>query len=425
MKNIKNIHEIYQSLERSIKAGLIHVSIRTDADEANAMEGELIIDYSFDENSPVLKVIRNGQPKFLYTESDRLFREFKNNVFQIGTNDVGNGYQPSIYFKVKSTDGPFDKQAVTEFYNEFKNNPNLKPYLKNVKQNGEVHQLYPYSDTNHVYFDLSDILEGAQDVVTVSEVIKSIFDEVNRIYKDLTDIINDLKANIEVVRADFREVDRLQDLLLSTLKDANDANLEALSELEGKQNDLLANTEKAIRKLEFTLTHPSGQRVVPVVFTLGGGKPVSDGIVEQFMSSIYIASNDFTAIAKIGDEVRWKGGNFSTTNAHDWILSKTVASPNSIHIYDVKQIANDSFLVYLRTGGYAIFNKYIEDLKITPYPNGYGQYPVHSDINVVLNAFVNGPEYKSREYTHRFSNGLFVSKALVFGNGLEISIEEV
>ena len=428
MEQVTKFKEIFQGLERLTKSGNIHVVIRTDSQLDGVKEGEMIIDYSYDSKAPVLKVIRDGEPLFLYTESDRLFREFVANVFQIGTADEGNGYGTSIYFKLQ--EGPdgstgYNKETVTAFYNEFKDNDTIKPYLKHVKRGEEVDKLYPFMDTNHVYFDISELFTGDQDVRTVSEVMLALMDEVTKITTTFTTLTNAMSTDITKLQEDLATIDDEQDSLLDLLKATNDANVKTMEDLTTYVNNLVDNAEKAIRPLDFFLTN-TDDIIIPVRFKVTGGKNTggknADGssILEQFMSSIYIASNSFGVIAKIGDEVMWDGGEFSTTKAHDWTLCKTIASETSI--YSVEQINNSEFIVYMRTGRYVIFNKYIDSLIITPELNNESGRPCVA-LNTVLNDYVNGPLYKNITYTHRFTNGLLITKALAFSSGVKMAVK--
>ena len=188
-----NLNEIFLAFERLVKAGLIHLVVRTENEIGTAVENELIIDYTYDAKAPVLKVIKNGQPEFLYTESDRLFREFRERVFQVGTADGNDGYVPSIYFKLNNGTNEntgFDKDTITAFYNEFKNNPNLKPYLKHVKTPNSEHKLYPFTDTEHVYLDVSEIFSGVSDVKSISEVMVEFWNKLIEIRDELLSSIN-------------------------------------------------------------------------------------------------------------------------------------------------------------------------------------------------------------------------------------------
>lgn len=415
-----NLNEIFIAFERLIKAGLVHLVVRTNDDVATAVESEIIIDYDYDPKAPVLKVIRNGVPTFLYTESDRLFREFQEKVFQIGTADGNDGYKPSIYFKLHNGTNEntgFDKDTITAFYNEFKNNPNLKPYLKHVKTPTGEHKLYPFTDTNHVYLDMSEIFSGVSDVKSISEVMSEFWNKLIEIRNELNTAITNLKTTMDNIVSDFNEVDKAQDALLKTLDDTNNANLDAIKNLTDEFNNLLANVEKAIRPMDFTLTHSSGDVVVPVLFTLSGGRQTGN-IKELFLASLYIVDKDGHQMAKVGSDLLCEGGSFSGSNQNlDWVTKRNA---DRTMLYDFKQISNNQFVVLMRTGIYKIFNKYIEDLTIQAMKDGGHGYEVQP-ASFVYNKFINGPNSSGAIY-RRFTSAIVVTDKLTLGNGFSLKV---
>lgn len=417
-----NMNEIFLMLERAIKAGLIHTVLRDETEIVNATEGEMIIDYTYDPKAPVLKVIRNGSPEFLYTESDRLFRDFRDRVFQVGTNNTGDGYSPSIYFKLNNgtnENSGFDKDTVTAFYNEFKNNPNIKPYLKKVKNSEGEHTLYPYTDSDHIYLDLSEIFEtNEQDVRTITEVFNEIWTAVSNMKNALEDSINNVKNTMTQITKDFNDVDIIQDALLGTLNDTNNANLEAIKNLQIEFDKLLGDVEGAIRPVGLSLTHPSGDVVVPVLFTISGGRDIANGIKELFLASIYIADNNNQQYAKIGSDIMSEGGNFGSSELNlEWVTKRMGGTTT---IYDCKQVNNNQFVVLLRTGNYRVFNKYVDTLIIEPKPNGFAGYTVQS-AGYVYNKFINGPGYEGSMF-RKFTSTMLVTEKLILGNSMAIKI---
>lgn len=417
-----NLNDIFLGLERMIKAGLIHVVLRNETEVGDAQEGEMIIDYNYDPKAPVLKVIRNGEPEFLYTESDRLFREFRERVFQVGTNSTGDGYIPSIYFKLHKGDNEntgFDKDTIAAFYNEFKNNENLKPYIKRVKTPTGEHQLYPFTDSNHIYVDISEVFKtDVQDIRTLSETLTEIWSSVIKVRDSLKSSIDGVKSTMEKITADFNDIDIIQDALLKTLNDTNSANLDAIKDLQSEFDALLADVEGAIRPITFTLTHANGDVVVPVLFTLSGGRDVANGIKELFMSNLYIVDTGNSQFNKIGSDLMLEGGSFSSSSESlEWTTRRISGSTT---VYDCKQVSNNQFVVLMRTGTYRIFNKYIDSVKIEPKPTGYAGYNVQS-ITYVYNKFINGVGFEGTMY-RKFSNALVITEKLVLGNSRSLKI---
>lgn len=417
-----NMNEIFLMLERAVKAGLIHVTLRDETEIGSATEGEMIIDYTFDPKAPVLKVMRNGKPEFLYTESDRLFREFRSKVFQIGTGESGDGYSPSIYFKLNNgtnENSGFDKDTVTAFYNEFKNNPNIKPYLKRVKNSTGEHALYPYTDSDHIYLDISEIFNtDTQDVRTVTEVFQEIWNAILSVKNALQDSIENIKKTMENITKDFNDVDTIQDALLNTLNDTNNANLDAIKNLQNEFDNLLSNVEGAIRPVGLTLSHPSGDVVIPVLFTLSGGRDIANGIKELFLASIYIVDNNNQQYAKIGSDILSEGGSFNSSNHNlEWITRRIGGTTS---IFDCKQVSNNQFVVLMRTGSYRVFNKYVDNLRIEPKPEGYAGYTVQS-AGYVYNKFINGSGYEGTMF-RKFTSVMLVTEKLILGNSMALKI---
>ena len=108
MKTFLNDREILQSLERLVKGGSVGVVLKTETDKDDALDNELVIDYSYTlngykSNGPVLKIKENGVWKVLRTESDILFREFKDKVIEVDTDPTKPmPYKPSIYYRLRN-----------------------------------------------------------------------------------------------------------------------------------------------------------------------------------------------------------------------------------------------------------------------------------------------------------------------------------
>lgn len=413
---LKNMNEIFVTLERMIKAGLIHCVLRDEREVGSAIEGEMIIDYTFDPKAPVLKVIRKGVPEFLYTESDRLFREFRDRVFQVGTEPTGDGYSPSIYFKIDNgtnNNSGFDKDTVTSFYNEFKNDPNIKPYIKHVKNNEGEYVLYPFTDSDHIYLDISEIFNtDNQDVRSITDVFGEIWRSVVDIKNALETSINTVSETMSKITKDFNDVDVIQNDLLNTLDDTNKANLEAIKNLKNEFDALLADVEGAIRPIDFKLTHMNGDVVVPVLFTLSGGRDIANGIKELFLASLYIVDRNCNQYTKIGSDILNEGGDFTSSDLSlEWTTRR---KDNITVVYDCKQVSNNQFVVLMRTGEYRIYNKYIDSTSIVPKPDGYAGYTVQSATHV-YNKMINGPGWTGPMF-RKFSSALIVTDKLILGN---------
>lgn len=425
MANILGDNDLLLMLERVIKSGIISTVLRTENEQGEAVDNEVIIDYTIDPKAPVLKVKRNGAWKILRTESDVLFREFKAKVLQMGTGNDGDGYNPSIFFKLHEDskgDTKFSPEVISKFYAQYKTDKDLRPYLHHVNLNGTVKKLYPFMDSGHVYLDISEIISTeTEDIKSIGEVLAELWSRFDALCTNIKNIINDMTAKLENMKNDMEANDNDRNVLLADIKRSTTKNENDLANLKIDVTHIVDSMDVKMMSKDFKLTHPSGTRVVPVVFTYtNGNNNMGNGVKDLMNGSIYISSSSLEQIAKVGNELLIHGGVFGGGEQLEWTLNQTKATPTT-KIYDVVQLSSSSFLVYLRTGDYKIQSKYLDMLNITPYPNGYGGYPIKYNNNVI-NPNVNRSNLKTKAFYSKYISGMIVTKGIYINDWkLELS----
>lgn len=416
MANILGDNDLLLMLERVIKSGIISTVLRTENEQGEAVENELIIDYTVDPKAPVLKVKRDDEWKIIRTESDVLFREFKSKVLQMGTGDSGDGYSPSVFFKLHNDtrdDTKFSPEVISKFYRDYKTDTALRPFLHHVNLNGSVKKLYPFMDSGHVYLDISEVISSdTEDIKSIGVVLSELWTRFDTLCSNIELTVNSMNEKLASIKTDLKAEDDSRDKLISDISKSTTKNTNDIANLKSQVLDIVESMDVKILSKDLKITHPDGVRVVPVVFNYtNGNNSMANGVKDLMNGSIYISSSSLEQIVKIGNELLVHGGAFSnSTEQLEWTLSQTRATPTT-KIYDVVQLSSSSFLVYLRTGDYIVQSKYLDMLTITPYPNGYGGFPIRYNNNVI-NSNVNRSNLKSKAFYSKYISGMIVTKGI-------------
>ena len=443
----ENIQDIYNLLKRDLKAGNIIVTTRTNMDEKEVLEDELMLSYESRSDIPILKVRRNGEIVPIFTDSDVILNELLQNILKIGTNSEDSGYSPSIYYTVAKSatglgEGKLDNTFVTtdehihELFDEVAKLGNkLIPYINHSTIKGENYRLLPYMDGSHVYINLIDIVKEIRkeftadengklvdrSIVTMTDMFKYAYQKIEATKMFLATAIADLDGKLNQYIADTSDIHKDLSNKATAVGLLADANMKAVNDMRDEVNVILSSVEKTFRPIRFrTAVQPEGMDVATVLISAavaGVVMPNGEFFITEALTGIQTV--------QIGHGVA-STNNTGAIKPTSWKFFQTHPCPDTF-IYGVNlnnRFDNDniSFEVYLKGDTeYILYSRYVDSVEISTVLSG--NHPTGSVLVNGVNGYLpavsvsSGPEdiKKISNYSYTYYSGITAVRSITFG----------